>query len=49
MATPQGVFEMKYFFTPGYQTATGESMSNTSGQGGHPRSGEKRRLQCAAK
>jgi RNA polymerase sigma-54 factor len=30
MATSQGVFEMKYFFTPGYQTATGESMSNTS-------------------
>ena len=30
MATPQGVFDMKYFFTPGYQTATGESMSNTS-------------------
>src|ERR1700759_3136843 len=30
MATPQGVFEMKYFFTPGYQTATGEAMSNTS-------------------
>jgi RNA polymerase sigma-54 factor len=30
MATPQGVFEMRYFFTPGYQTATGESMSNTS-------------------
>src|SRR5213594_4544917 len=30
MATPQGVFEMKYFFTSGYQTATGESMSNTS-------------------
>src|SRR5205809_186857 len=30
MATPQGIFEMKYFFTPGYQTATGESMSNTS-------------------
>src|SRR2546422_7181818 len=30
MATPQGVYEMKYFFTPGYQTATGESMSNTS-------------------
>jgi len=30
MATPQGVFEMKYFFTGGYQTATGESMSNTS-------------------
>ncbi len=30
MASPQGIFEMKYFFTPGYQTATGESMSNTS-------------------
>jgi RNA polymerase sigma-54 factor len=30
ISTPQGVFEMKYFFTPGYQTATGESMSNTS-------------------
>jgi RNA polymerase sigma-54 factor len=33
MATPQGIFEMKYFFTPGYQTATGESMSNTSVKG----------------
>jgi RNA polymerase sigma-54 factor len=30
MATPRGVFEMKYFFTSGYQTATGESLSNTS-------------------
>jgi len=30
MATPQGVFEMKYFFTGGYQTATGESLSNIS-------------------
>ena len=30
MATPWGVFEMKYFFTPGYQTAGGASMSNTS-------------------
>ena len=30
ISTPQGVFEMKYFFTPGYQTAAGESMSNTS-------------------
>src|SRR5213078_592632 len=30
MATPQGIFEMKYFFTSGYQTASGESMSNTS-------------------
>ncbi len=30
MATPHGVFDMKYFFTPGYQTESGESMSNTS-------------------
>jgi RNA polymerase sigma-54 factor len=30
ISTPQGVFEMKYFFTPGYQTASGVSMSNTS-------------------
>ena len=30
ISTPQGVFEMKYFFTPGYQTAEGASMSNTS-------------------
>ncbi len=30
MATPQGVFEMKYFFTPGYQTSSGASVSNTS-------------------
>jgi RNA polymerase sigma-54 factor len=30
MATPQGIFEMKYFFTGGYQTATGESLSNIS-------------------
>lgn len=28
--TPQGVFEMKYFFTSGIQTASGEGMSNTS-------------------
>jgi RNA polymerase sigma-54 factor len=33
MATPQGVFDMKYFFTPGYQTDDGESMSNTSVKG----------------
>lgn len=33
MATPQGVFDMKYFFTPGYQTAAGEAMSNTSVKG----------------
>jgi RNA polymerase sigma-54 factor len=28
--TPQGLFEMKYFFTSGIQTASGEGMSNTS-------------------
>src|SRR5438552_8871226 len=28
--TPQGVFEMKYFFTSGIQTANGVGMSNTS-------------------
>ncbi len=33
MATPHGVFDMKYFFTPGYQTAGGEAMSNTSVKG----------------
>ncbi len=30
IATPRGVFEMKYFFKPGYQTDGGEAMSNTS-------------------
>jgi len=30
MQTPQGLYEMKYFFTSGIQTATGEGMSNTS-------------------
>ncbi len=30
METPQGIFEMKYFFTAGIQTAGGEGMSNTS-------------------
>ncbi len=30
MATPQGVFELKYFFTSGYITEDGESMSNES-------------------
>ncbi|MFP4281867.1 MAG: RNA polymerase sigma-54 factor, partial [Opitutales bacterium] len=28
--TPHGVFEMKYFFTPGYQGQDGTSLSNTS-------------------
>ncbi len=28
--TPQGLYEMKYFFTPGFETASGGSMSNTS-------------------
>lgn len=30
VATPQGVFEMKYFFTPGYQREDGTVVSNTS-------------------
>ena len=30
MLTPQGVFEMKYFFTPGYQTEGGSDISNES-------------------
>lgn len=28
--TPHGLFDLKFFFTPGYQTASGEVMSNTS-------------------
>jgi RNA polymerase sigma-54 factor len=28
--TPHGVFEMKFFFTPGFQAGDGESISNTS-------------------
>ena len=30
MQTPQGLFEMKYFFTPGFETAGGGALSNTS-------------------
>jgi RNA polymerase sigma-54 factor len=30
MQTPQGIFEMKYFFTSGIQTAGGPDVSNTS-------------------
>ncbi len=30
METPQGVFEMKYFFTAGIQTESGAGLSNTS-------------------
>jgi RNA polymerase sigma-54 factor len=30
METPQGIFEMKYFFTAGLQTSDGTSVSNTS-------------------
>jgi len=30
MSTPHGVYEMKYFFTTGYETEDGESLSNTS-------------------
>lgn len=28
MQTPRGVFEMKYFFTPGYKTSDGKEISN---------------------
>jgi RNA polymerase sigma-54 factor len=28
--TPHGVFDFKYFFTPGYQAQSGEAVSNTS-------------------
>lgn len=28
MQTPRGTFEMKYFFTPGYKTASGATVSN---------------------
>jgi RNA polymerase sigma-54 factor len=30
VATPQGIFEMKFFFTTGYTTADGAEVSNTS-------------------
>lgn len=30
MSTPHGLFEMKYFFTSGYETESGETLSNTS-------------------
>ncbi|HOW66182.1 MAG TPA: RNA polymerase factor sigma-54 [Candidatus Paceibacterota bacterium] len=30
MDTPQGIYEMKYFFTSGVKTATGEGVSNTT-------------------
>lgn len=30
MQTPQGLFEMKYFFTAGIQTSSGSGLSNTS-------------------
>ena len=30
MSTPRGLFELKYFFTSGYTTAEGESVSNES-------------------
>jgi RNA polymerase sigma-54 factor len=30
VATPQGVFEMKFFFTTGYRTADGAEVSNAS-------------------
>jgi RNA polymerase sigma-54 factor len=31
--TPWGVFDLKFFFTPGYQTTSGEMLSNTSVKG----------------
>ena len=30
ISTPHGVFEMKYFFKPGYKTESGQDVSNTS-------------------
>ncbi|HRQ87692.1 MAG TPA: RNA polymerase factor sigma-54 [Bacteroidia bacterium] len=33
LSTPHGVFEMKYFFTTGYETESGETVSNTSVKG----------------
>ena len=48
MSTPQGVFEMKYFFTPGYQTSSGEAMSNTSVKEAIDGPREKRGRQLAA-
>ena len=30
MQTPRGIFEMKYFFTAGIQTSSGDGLSNTS-------------------
>jgi RNA polymerase sigma-54 factor len=30
LKTPHGIFEFKYFFTPGYQAESGASVSNTS-------------------
>jgi RNA polymerase sigma-54 factor len=30
MQTPQGVYELRYFFTTGLETESGESMSNVS-------------------
>jgi RNA polymerase sigma-54 factor len=30
MQTPQGLYEMKFFFTPGFETASGGTLSNTS-------------------
>jgi len=30
MQTPQGLYEMKFFFTPGFETASGASLSNAS-------------------
>lgn len=33
LQTPRGTFEMKYFFTPGYKTSSGEDVSNKTIKG----------------
>ena len=48
MSTPQGVFEMKYFFTPGYQTATWRIDEQHQRERSDHGSGEKRERQHAA-
>ena len=48
MSTPQGVFEMKYFFTPGYQTAERRIDEQHQRERSDHGSGERRRGQRAA-
>ena len=49
MSTPQGVFEMKYFFTPGYQTATRRIDEQHERERSDHGFGEKRRRQFTVK